>query len=562
MEQFNNFLVLLDGLLGSSDWFPLVLVGVGIFFTFYLGFPQLRYFSHAWKVTTGKYDDDRAPGDTTHFQALSTALSGTVGTGNIGGVGLAIFIGGPAALFWMWVTAFVGMATKLVEVSLSHKYREVAGNGTMAGGPMYYMEKALNMKWLAVFFAIATIICSFGTGNLPQSNNIAVSVQATMGIPPWVTGLVLATLLGMVIIGGIHRIAKVAQAIVPTMAALYFIGALAVILMNIDNVVPSFLRVFADAFTGSAATGGFLGASFAYAFNRGVNRGLFSNEAGQGSAPIAHASAKADEHVSEGMVSLLEPFIDTIIICTITGIVIVMTQVWDDKHPTELVITSGDVTWVAEQPDGDIARGVPAPSEFRIEDGLPVIQNPGDPRFGWHSVAVDEFFTDPDQTQRFSGVIYPGRGIAVGDDGREYRALYGNAVETGAPLTMLGFRAGIPGDWGHYVVVFGVLLFAISTAISWSYYGDRCANYLFGAKAVIPYRIMFVIMHFVGAVASLDAIWSLGDVFLAIVVFPNLIALLLLSGKVAELTKSYFERRPWEENARVHAKLKKAKAGH
>src|SRR5690606_36131262 len=257
---------------------------LGAFFTLYLRLPQLTYSRHAWRILAGKYAKADDPGDTSHFQALSTALSGTVGTGNIGGVGLAIFIGGPAALFWMWVTAFVGMATKLVEVSLSHKYREVAGNGTMAGGPMYYMEKALNMKWLAVFFAIATIICSFGTGNLPQSNNIAVSVQATMGIPPWVTGLVLATLLGMVIIGGIHRIAKVAQAIVPTMAALYFIGALAVILMNIDNVVPSFLRVFADAFTGSAATGGFLGASFAYAFNRGVNRGLFSNEAGQGSA--------------------------------------------------------------------------------------------------------------------------------------------------------------------------------------------------------------------------------------------------------------------------------------
>jgi AGCS family alanine or glycine:cation symporter len=569
MEPIANFGPNFNG--EQVPLFVILLVGTGIYLTLRLGLIQIRRLGHGVAVTSGKYDDPNEPGDVSHFQALSTALSATVGIGNIAGVAMAIHFGGPGALFWMWVTAFVGMATKYSEVVLAQHYRQVEADsdarkweGTVSGGPMYYIERGLGpkFKWMAILFAVLLGLTAFLTGNAIQANTLADTVQTQWGISPTVTGVVSALLVGAVILGGITRIGAVTGVLAPLMAAVYVGGGLLVILFHLGDVIPAFALIFREAFNPSAGVAGTGIGAILVTLIWGVRRGLFSNEAGQGSAPIAHAAAKTDEPVSEGVVALLEPFIDTIIICTITGIVIVMTQVWDDKHPTELVITSGDVTWVAEQPDGDIARGVPAPSEFRIEDGLPVIQNPGDPRFGWHSVAVDEFFTDPDQTQRFSGVIYPGRGIAVGDDGREYRALYGNAVETGAPLTMLGFRAGIPGDWGHYVVVFGVLLFAISTAISWSYYGDRCANYLFGAKAVIPYRIMFVIMHFVGAVASLDAIWSLGDVFLAIVVFPNLIALLLLSGKVAELTKSYFERRPWEENARVHAELKKAKAGH
>ncbi|MDT8399574.1 MAG: amino acid carrier protein, partial [Pseudomonadales bacterium] len=258
MESFNSFLLLLDSWLGSSALFPFILLGVGLFFTVYLRFPQIRYFSHAWAVVRGKYEKAGEPGDTSHFQALSTALSGTVGTGNIGGVGLAIYIGGPAALFWMWMTAFLGMAIKLVEVSLSHKYRIQTDNGSMAGGPMFYMERGLKMRWLAIFFALATVISSFGTGNLPQINNIAISVKASFGIAPVLTGAVLAALLGLVIVGGIKRIARVASAIVPTMAGLYLIGALGVIVMNYQNILPSFISVFANAFSGSAATGGFL----------------------------------------------------------------------------------------------------------------------------------------------------------------------------------------------------------------------------------------------------------------------------------------------------------------
>ena len=300
MQYLERFLNFLDSLLGSALYFPLVLLGMGVFFTFYLGFPQIRYFKHAWGILLGKRADNDAPGETTHFQALSTALSGTVGTGNIGGVGLAIFLGGPAALFWMWATAFLGMTTKFVEVSLSHKYRRTDSNGQMAGGPMYYMEHGLKLKWLAILFAIATVISSFGSGNLPQANNMAAGLLTSFSIPTWASGAVLSVLLGLVILGGIQRIAAVAATLVPFMGLLYAFGALAVIATHAENLLPSFLSVLRDAFSGSAATGGFLGATFAYAFNRGVNRGLYSNEAGQGSAPIAHASARSKETCRRG----------------------------------------------------------------------------------------------------------------------------------------------------------------------------------------------------------------------------------------------------------------------
>ncbi len=260
-----------------------------------------------------------------------------------------VFLGGPAALFWMWVTAFLGMTTKFVEVTLSHKYRVKTEDGTMAGGPMYYMDRRLNMKWLAVAFAIATVVSSFGTGNLPQSNGIAQSIEATFGFEPWLVGSVLGILLALVILGGIQRIAAFTARVVPVMAVIYLIGALAVIFANLENIGPSFAAVIGDAFTGSAAAGGFLGASLAYAFNRGVNRGLFSNEAGQGSAPIAHAAAKTKEPASEGMVSLLEPFIDTILICTVTGLVILSSGVWKEKH--ENVFDRSDMYFVAGQYD-------------------------------------------------------------------------------------------------------------------------------------------------------------------------------------------------------------------
>jgi len=339
MQQVNNFLLLIDSYIGGSSWFVYALLGTGVFFTIYLKFPQIRFFKHAVRIVSGKYDKKEDAGDTSHFQALSTALSGTVGTGNIAGVALAIHLGGPAALFWMLITAMLGMTTKFVEVTLSHKYREFAEDGTVSGGPMYYMKNRLNMKWLAVIFAIATVISSFGSGNLPQINSIANAINSTFGLSNMLTGGILAVLLAFVIIGGIKRIAKVTSTLVPAMALIYLIGAFAVIITNYENIIPSFISIFADAFTGTAATGGFLGATIAFAFNRGVNRGLYSNEAGQGSAPIAHAAAKAHEPVSEGMVAILEPFIDTIVICFITGLVLLSSGVWNEKHENVFEMT-------------------------------------------------------------------------------------------------------------------------------------------------------------------------------------------------------------------------------
>jgi AGCS family alanine or glycine:cation symporter len=258
------------------------------------------------------------------------------------------------------------------------------------------------------------------------------------------------------------------------------------------------------------------------------------------------------------VVALLEPFIDTIVICSMTGLVIIMTGVWDARHATALPIAGGDASWIMVEESGRIRQGAAPAAELRIDNGVPAIAS-GQPRFAWHEASVDTFYIDAAQTQPFSGIIRGTEGRAVGDDGQEYRTLYGNAAESGAPLTTMAFEEGfgftraIAGD---YIVILGVLLFAISTAISWSYYGDRCANYLFGKRAVIPYRIVYVLMHFIGAVATLDLIWRLGDVFLGVVILPNLLALLILSPKVVALTRSYFERRPWLENEAVHRQLK------
>ena len=331
MDTFTSILEFLTYWLVDQYWFPAFLIGSGVFFTFYLGFPQLKYFKHGWRILSGKYVKEDTKGETTPFQALSTALSGTVGTGNIGGVALAIFLGGPAAIFWMWVTAFFGMTTKFVEVTLAHKYRETLPDGSISGGPMYYIENGLKMKWLAVLFSICLLLMCLGTGNMPQISSIAVLMDDTFNIPGVVTGSVLAILLYLVIIGGIKRIAKIASKLVPFMAFWYILGSLAVIIQNYQEIIPSLSSIFIHVFTPSAAVGGFLGASVAVAIQRGVNRGLYSNEAGQGSAPIAHASSKTENSIEEGMVSILEPFIDTIVICTITGLVILSSGVWTQK---------------------------------------------------------------------------------------------------------------------------------------------------------------------------------------------------------------------------------------
>lgn len=550
MDSINQFFIDLDQFLGSAIYFPFLLLGVGFFFTLYLGFPQIRYFIHSIKILKGTYVKPGAPGDTSHFQALTTALSGTVGTGNISGVALAIYLGGPAALFWMWVTAFLGMTTKFVEVTLAHKYREQTADGTMAGGPMYYMEKKLNMKWLAIIFAVATVISSFGSGNMPQINSIAVGLNSSFGLSQWLVGLVLAVILALVIIGGIIRIAKVAEKIVPTMALIYLLGALLVIFANLENIGPSFAAIFSQVFTGSAAVGGFLGASFAYAFIRGVNRGLFSNEAGQGSAPIAHASAKGKEPASEGMVSLLEPFIDTIIICTITGLVILSSGVWSKKH--ENVIQQADMFFVEgiysdqnqqqkqqlfkfldrfNDDDGGVKLFT---GKILVKDG--VAQNAGNTLIAARSVAEEVRYLQNEKP--FSGEMDIQQGkLNMTEDFQ----VKGKSLIHSVRLTSEAFKQGFLGDYGEYIVSIGLLLFAFSTAIAWSYYGDRAMTYLFGIKSVLPYRVAYVLAFFIASFVDTTIIWNLAAVTVVLMTIPNLIAITFLHKDMKNTVAKYWE---------------------
>ena len=551
MQEINEFLILIDQYLGSSWWVVPLLLGTGIFFTVYLGFPQVRYFSFALKVVRGRFDKKSDQGDTSHFQALTTALSGTVGTGNIAGVAFAIHLGGPAALFWMLATAMVGMTTKFVEVTLSHKYREKISDGTMSGGPMYFMKNAnflllgkkIDMKWVGILFAFATVLSSFGTGSLPQINSISNSIYSSFGIDKMLTGGILAILLGVVIIGGIKRIAKITERLVPFMAVVYVIGAFSVILFNLENIVPSFISIFSEVFTGSAAVGGFLGASVSFAISRGVNRGLYSNEAGQGSAPIAHASAKTNEPVSEGLVAILEPFIDTIIICTITGLVLLSSGVWNEKHHNlfaraDLEVldrvysenNNEDVENLFNYLNGNSAidkyNGSLVVSSGIIQEELTLIHA--------RSIAEDILVYDND------GELYTGNLTVITGKIQENLNIEGKSLVHSAPLTAIAFDRGFLGDYGNYIVSIGLLLFAFSTAIAWSYYGDRAMTYLFGAGSVIYFRIVYVIGFFIASFADTTIIWNVSLITIALMTVPNLIGLIWLRQEVKSTIKEYW----------------------
>ncbi|MGD9160577.1 MAG: sodium:alanine symporter family protein [Desulfobacteraceae bacterium] len=435
---------LLDQISGMV-WGPvtiILLVGTGIYITLIVKAVQIRKFKYSWGLISGKYDNSDDKGEVTHFQALSAALSATIGTGNIAGVGTAIAMGGPGAVFWMWVTAVFGMALKYAECLLSLNYRVIHSDGVVGAGPMYYLEKGLNQKWLGVLFALFATIASFGIGNMVQANSVAEPVFTHFGVPKLVTGLVIGVLVFAVIVGGIKRIGQVASRLVPFMAVFYVLGGLIIICSRLDAIPGAFTLIFREAFTGSAAAGGFAGATLAQVIRFGVARGVFSNESGLGSAPIAHGAAKTEEPVREGLVAMLGPFIDTLVICTMTALVIVLTGVY----------SSG---------------------------------------------------------------------------------------ETGADLTAKAFNMGISG-LGGYIVAFGIIFFAFSTAISWSYYGDRCVDYLFGKKLVTPYRIIYCILLPVGAYIKLEAVWAISDIFNALMAWPNLIGLLFLSPVVIRMTRDYF----------------------
>lgn len=537
METFENIVGTLNDLVWSTpSFFPFmvaVLLSFGIFITLRLGFVQIRYFKHGILTVMGKFDHPDAIGDVNHFQALTTALSATVGIGNIAGVAIAIHYGGPGALFWMWVTAFFGMAVKYTECTLAVKYRIQNSDGSVSGGPMYYIEKGLGeqWKWLAVFFAAMAVICSFLTGNAVQANTVADTLKATFLIPGWITGLVTASLVGFVIVGGIKRIGRVTASLMPLMAIIYVLGALIILLLNVEKVLPAFGTIIEYAFTPKAGAFGIGSGLFLTTLVWGIKRGLFSNEAGQGSAPIAHGAAKTKEPVREGVVALLEPFIDTIVVCTMTGLVIVSTGVWEQKHPTVFTTSALETSFEIDDESTilTISNGVPVNGDILRND-----------------YTYGELYTDIDREELFSGqivVLEDGSVTIQTLTGENLGELQTSIVENGAPLTALAFEKGLSPLFagGKYIVTICVILFGVSTAISWSYYGDRSIQYLAGDSSIIYYKMVYLVMHFLGAILALETVWAIGDIALGLMTFPNIIALFALSGVVAKATKTYFD---------------------
>lgn len=441
MENFDA----LVGKIGAFAWGPpmlILLVGTGFWLTYSLRGLQFTKLGHAlYLALIKRKEEGDEPGDITHFQALMTALSATVGTGNIAGVATAIALGGPGALFWMWVTGLVGMATKYAEAVLAVKYRVVDENGEMSGGPMYYIAKGLKLPWLGVIFAIFASVAAFGIGNMVQSNSVADAVHATFNVPTWLTGIALMVFTALVVLGGIKSIGRVTSVLVPIMIVFYMGAALFIIVTNLGGVPGAFVLIVKQAFSPTAATGGFAGATVMLAIRMGVARGVFSNESGLGSAPIAAAAAQTKSPATQALVSMTQTFIDTLIVCTMTGLVLILTGVWSNG-------------------------------------------------------------------------------------------------QNGAELTTTAFASGMPA--GAYIVTVGLILFAYSTILGWCYYGEKSIEYLLGIKAVVPYRIVFVLFVGLGAVAKLSLVWNISDTLNGLMAIPNLIGLIFLTPVIVSETKKYF----------------------
>lgn len=444
MEAIMNINNWLNGIVWGPPMLILI-VGTGLFLSISTGFFSITKLGYILKNTLLKMfsKEGKGEGEVTAFQAVATALAATVGTGNIAGVATAIASGGPGAVFWMWIAAILGMTTKFAEVVLAVNFREKTEDGRFVGGPMYYITNGLGWKWLAVLFAVFGAFAAFGIGNMVQSNSVAEALQNSFNIKPWITGAVLAVVTGLVIIGGIKRIGAFTEKLVPFMAAIYIIGGLVILIMNVSHIPAAFGLIFSSAFTGKAAVGGFAGAAVSQAIRFGVARGVFTNEAGLGSAPIAHAAATTDHPVRQGLWGVFEVFADTLVICSITALAIVSSGVW--------------------------------------ESGL-----------------------------------------------------------TGAALTTSAFDVTLPG--GGYIVSIGIVLFAFSTIVGWEYYGERCAEYLFGPKANMIYRILWIPFVLIGAIGGLEFVWSLADTMNGLMAIPNLIGVIALSGTVLKLTKDFFAK--------------------
>lgn len=446
-SQLADMTASLEAFLGDISamvWGPAMLIligGTGLYLSIRLGFLPLRRLFFAFRQVTSR---GRGEGTIAAASALATSLAATIGTGNIAGVATAIHLGGPGAMVWMWLIALVGMATKYAEAVLAVRFREVDHRGQHVGGPMYYIRNGLGPRfaWLAAAFAFFGMFAAFGIGNTVQANSVADGLRDSFGVPVLASGLLLAVLVAMVIIGGIQRLAHVASALVPLMAAAYLLAGFAVLASHWEQLPGAFRLIIDGAMNGTAATGGFAGATVWAALRMGVARGIFSNEAGLGSAPIAHASARTDHPVRQGTIAMLGTFIDTLIVCSVTGLAIIVSGAW----------TSG---------------------------------------------------------------------------------------EDGAPLSALAFSSTF-GNLGEAIVVLGLAVFAFTTLLGWSLYGERCAQYLFGERAIWPFRALWIILIPLGAAVSLDLVWTAADILNALMAIPNLVALILLAPVVVKLSGEFF----------------------
>jgi AGCS family alanine or glycine:cation symporter len=548
MSAIDSFLVTLNSILWHNSILYLLL-GTGMLFTVWSGFSQYRALTHGFHVLRGVYDEPDDPGAINHFQALSAALSATVGLGNIGGVALAISLGGPGAVFWMWIVGFVGMAIKLTEVTLSMLYRNTDDPDNPHGGPMWVVSKALANrspklarlgKWIGGLFCITALISTATGGNMFQAWNVGVITEEYFGIPSIATGIVLAIIIGTVSIGGIKRIGAVAGRLVPIMLALYLLAGFYVLLVNWSEIPGMFVLILTAAFSPTEASGAFVGGTMGYAFLFGMKRALFSNEAGQGTSPMAHSAAKTDEPVREGIVAGLEPFIDTIVVCTVTALVILSTGIWN-RSAEALLSPSVKLEQVAD--NAWTIKKTQAPSRsnggWNDGDGLYVIVRAhANPQSG-------------NNLHRLNGVVTVVDGVesiawntVVTDTTPELKGPEIFASYVGATLTAKAFDAVAPG-LGKWLVTLAVWLFAISTCISWSYYGEQSAVYLAGDKAVLPYKIIFcaltiiATMDFVKTDAQLDNLTGIGT---GVMLFVNVPIMWLLGSQAMLAYKDYIRR--------------------
>ncbi|MBI1355648.1 MAG: amino acid carrier protein [Acidobacteria bacterium] len=439
--------------LNALVWGPpmmILLMGAGVLLTFVTGGVQFTKLGFAFRTVFGKLlSTAPTDGSVTPFQALATALASTVGVGNIAGVSTAISVGGPGALFWLMVSGLLGMATKFSEIAIALNYRERDKKGVMRGGAMYVLAKGMGLPWLGAIFAALTALAAFGIGNMVQANSVADAAQTSYGVTPWVTGLVMAAITAVVVLGGVTRIVHVTERLVPFMCAIYLVGAIAIVIRFAGEVPGAIAMVMEGAFSGHAAVGGFAGATMSQAVRYGIARGLFSNEAGLGSAPLVHCSATTDHPVRQATYGIVEVFVDTIVVCLLTGLVVLTTGAWQ------------------------------------------------------------------------SG-------------------------ETGAALSAKAFEIGLPGVWGDIVVSTGLILFAFSSVVGWSFYGETAVTYLFGTAASLPYRLLWVGFVFVGAVGGLEAIWGVSDTLNGMMAIPNLIAVLGSLPLLKRLVREFFQKQAKE----------------